>query len=196
MAVAEHPSWARLRAKLAKIKTNMKDFTPANRRVGELVVRSIVRNFHAGGRPKKWKKSMRANLFGGTVLINSGELKRSINPSATKSSVIIGTNKPYAAIQHFGGTITPKSKQYLTIPIGLSRQEQRQGKRAKDFSDTFIARSGAGNLIIFQNVETGIKPLFLLRKSVTIPPRPFMVIQEEDEDEILRQYSNHIELLK
>jgi len=193
--MAEDPSWARLRAKLAKIKTKMKDFTPVNRRVGELVVRSVLRNFRAGGRPK-WKTSMRVQLFGGTVLHSSGELKRSVNFTAHKDSVIIGTNKPYSALQHFGGTITPKSKQYLTIPIGLSRQEQRQGKRAKDFSDTFIAKSGAGNLIIFQNVASGIKPLFLLSKSVTIPPRPFLVIQEEDDDAILREYSKHIGLLK
>jgi len=131
--MAEDPSWARLRAKLTKIKINMSNILPANRKVGVILMRSIMRNFRVGGRPDKWKPSQRAILTGGTTLVKSGQLKRSINPSATRESVIIGTNIEYARKHHYG--------------IGV------------------IAR-------------------------------PFMVIQEEDDVEILEIYSNHIGLLK
>jgi len=83
----------------------------------------------------------------------------------------------YAAIHHFGGTIRPKKKKFLTIPFPGGPADQRVPLRAADFNDTFVAKG-----IIFQDRGENIKPepLFLLRKSVTIPASPYMYAEESD----------------
>jgi hypothetical protein len=69
----------------------------------------------------------------------------------------------YAMIQDKGGTVTAKGK-YLTIPFKGVKGN------ARSFDNTFVSKSKAGNLIIFQNLGKGkIKPLFALKHSVTIP---------------------------
>ena len=49
-----------------------------------------------------------------------GGLMASITRKASKDSVEVGTNKVYAAIHQFGGTITSKSGGYLSFAIGGS----------------------------------------------------------------------------
>jgi hypothetical protein len=45
-------------------------------------------------------------------------------------------------------------------------------KRARDWQNTFVARSRKGNLIIFQKRgRKNIRPLYLLKPEVTIRPR-------------------------
>ena len=49
---------------------------------------------------------------------NRGGLMGSITRRASKDSVEVGTNKVYAAIHQFGGTISSKSGGYLSFAIG------------------------------------------------------------------------------
>jgi hypothetical protein len=85
----------------------------------------------------------------------------------------IGSDLVYAGIQEFGGTIRAKNVKYLAIPLKAALDGRglplRPGPRA--WEHTFVARSRAGNLIIFQKRGTEIIPLYVLRTSVTIPPR-------------------------
>lgn len=73
-------------------------------------------------------------------------------------------NVIYASIQDKGGVIKAK-KQYLTIPFPGVKG------RAGNYGDAFIFKSKKGNLIIAH--KTGkrgkLKPLFVLKKQVTIP---------------------------
>lgn len=46
----------------------------------------------------------------------TGKLGKSLTMLLDSMSVIVGSNLPYAAIQHFGGTIKPKGHPYLAIP--------------------------------------------------------------------------------
>jgi HK97 gp10 family phage protein len=82
---------------------------------------------------------------------------------------VVGTNLVYAAIQEFGGTVKAKNVKYLTIPWdGVTGW-------AKDYKNTFVHESKAGNLIIFQRVSKDeIKPLFTLKDQIEIPPRPYL----------------------
>src|SRR5271165_2171024 len=80
---------------------------------------------------------------------------------------------PYARIQETGGTITAKGGKFLCIPLpaaldgnGLPLQSS-----PRDWPNTFCAQSKAGNLLIFQRRGTSIVPLYVLKTSVTIPPR-------------------------
>lgn len=120
----------------------------------------------------------------------SGKLARSIRKQVKRlgSDVYgyVGTKMYYALVQEEGRVIRAKKKKFLAIPLAGAYENKTVLGRAKDWKDsgmtTFVAKSKAGNLIIFgQPVnkriaeEAGsVVPLFLLRTQVNIPPRPFM----------------------
>jgi hypothetical protein len=72
-----------------------------------------------------------------------------------------------------GGTIKAKTAQYLTIPLPSAMDGRGVALRAKarDWEDTFVAKSRAGNLLIFQKTGASINPLYVLKPSVQIPAR-------------------------
>jgi phage gpG-like protein len=124
----------------------------------------------------------------GTTLVKSGKLLRSIDAKVIDAKTILvtagGPGVPYARIHHEGGIIRPRNSQYLTIPLCA----KAAAGRARDFENTFIAKG-----VIFQSNGEGKKPtaLYLLRKQVTIPARPYMYISEDDREAIgiqLRQW--------
>ena len=70
----------------------------------------------------------------------------------------------FARILEKGGTIIPKRKQWLTIPLGKT-----QGW-ARNYPGAFIIKSKKGNLLIVEKAgKNRLKPLFVLKKSVRIP---------------------------
>lgn len=90
----------------------------------------------------------------------------------------------YARIQHEGGTIRPKRAKFLTIPFPGGPADKRVPLRAADFAhdDTFVAKG-----IIFRTLSRGgrsggeqIEPLFILKRSVTLPARPYMYVEDSD----------------
>tara|TARA_B100001964_G_scaffold178865_1_gene197304 strand:+ start:981 stop:1535 length:555 start_codon:yes stop_codon:yes gene_type:complete len=100
----------------------------------------------------------------------SGTLRSNINTDTRiLGKVVIGRlfvdlkRVPYARIHELGGIIRPKKGKFLTIPFpGIKGF-------ARDFKDTFIAKD-----IIFQKTGSGIRPLFSLKKQVTIPRRSYL----------------------
>lgn len=56
----------------------------------------------------RWKPSLRVQLRGGRTLTKGGHLGDSITSRSSKDVAEWGSNRIYAAIQHFGGTIKPK----------------------------------------------------------------------------------------
>ena len=108
--------------------------------------------------------------------VQTGRLRRSIAtppPKVTPTGVEgeVGTNVVYAAIHEFGGTIRPKTSQYLAIPAKGVKGSPR------DFADTFVreSKTGSGNKVILQGDGSGgVKLLFTLVDEVTIPARPFL----------------------
>ena len=79
----------------------------------------------------------------------------------------------YLKIQETGGTITPKKAQYLTVPLpaAMDGAGVPLKRSAREWDNTFVARSKNGNLLIFQRRGKAVTPLYLLVKKVTIPPR-------------------------
>ena len=120
-------------------------------------VKTIIRNV-SGGIIGKHKK-------GST---KSGELRRSIKykMGGTKNNVrseIGSWGVIYARILERGGTIRPKRVQYLTIPLpGVKGW-------ARNYENAFFIKSKKGNLLLVQSKGKGLKPLFVLKKSVQIP---------------------------
>lgn len=108
---------------------------------------------------------------------DTGNLARRIFPKirfSKKKAITVGSlnvdlrQVPYGRIHEEGGVITPKRAQNLTIPFPGIRGFVR------DFSDTFVQTSKAGNRIVFQNIGNEIRPLFTLKRQVKIPKRPYL----------------------
>lgn len=87
----------------------------------------------------------------------------------------IGTGTSvYGRIQEFGGVIRPKNAKYLTVPLpaALNSDGTPKKKGAREWDNTFVIKSKAGNLLIVQKGIGGdIVPLYVLKSSVTIPAR-------------------------
>jgi len=79
----------------------------------------------------------------------------------------------YARVHEYGATIKVKNAKWLTIPLPAACDSRGVPlkKKAKDWDKTFIKRSKAGNLIIFQKRGRQLVPLYVLKEEVVIPPR-------------------------
>jgi len=66
---------------------------------------------------QRWKPSLRAQLRGGKTLTKDTHLGDSITPSTDGNRAQWGSNRIYAAIHQFGGTITPKNSSALRFQI-------------------------------------------------------------------------------
>jgi len=94
---------------------------------------------------------------------------------------VVGKPAVYAGVQEGmdkkGNTRTSttikKKGPHLTIPLSFAKGKGRRPK-VSDFTGTFTRRSKAGNLIIFQKIAEGIRPLFVLKDQVKVPATPFL----------------------
>ena len=109
---------------------------------------------------------------------------RSVNVKGTTWETltgIIGGNR-YLAIHEYGGTIKSKGK-LMTIPLPAALSSRGTSPPfARQWKNTFVTRSRAGNLIIFQRRGAGVVPLYVLKSEVYIPPR--LGMREEMEDQL------------
>ncbi len=77
------------------------------------------------------------------------------------------------SVHEEGATITAKRAQFLTITMPAARNGRGIPifPRARDWPNTFVQKSKRGNLLIFQKRGASIVPLYLLKRSVKLPPR-------------------------
>ena len=159
-------------ALFGRLQTRMNDLTPAMKVIGEIVRTSVVKNFEVGGRPR-WKPLSPVTLArrkGSKILYRQGPaggLLGSIHYKADKDRVVIGTNKVYAAVHQFGakkgsfGTVTE------TVKAHMRRITQAFGRPVKPHKISVRAHTRQAKL------PWG-----------NIPARPYLMIQEEDWQEI------------
>jgi len=160
---------------LAEIQRRAHTLSPAMNIIGQIVRTSIVRNFEKEGRPEKWKKHSKTTEKrrgkGASILRAESHLMNSIHHKADKNSVVIGTNRIYAAVHQFGAkkgafgtfSVTQQVKEHIRKIKG-KRQKVRAHKRTRKMP-----------------VPWG-----------DIPARPFMMVQKEDWDEIRAALSDYI----
>jgi len=108
----------------------------------------------------------------------TGALFKDLTISGRRKAVItkegietdITSVQVYAGIQETGGTITAKRGK-LTVP--LVPASELAGRRARDIPGLFRITSKAGNIILATKGQTPgtLKPWFVLKDQVTIPPR-------------------------
>lgn len=153
---------------------------------------------------QKWtgktvKKIIR-NLSGPILKTRSAHLRRSITGRTFPGKVIkavVGSGifgrraVKYARIHEFGGKIRPVKAKMLTIPLpGIKG-------RAANYPDSFIIKSKKGNLLIVEKAgKRGIRPLFALKKEVTIPARHWLSRSIDEMKPDLFRSMKPIEILK
>lgn len=118
-------------------------------------------------------------------LRDSGKLLSSITHTVQGERAIIGTNHVAAVTLHNGGTITPKTSRYLAIPLGAETRRfmRTYGATPRTCLDAMKADGYkvwvAKGCILVQKGKAGrVRALFVLKKSVKIPARPFMRLPE------------------
>ena len=101
-------------------------------------------------------------------------LRRPPKVTGTKLNNVEGQWKlPFYAGVHETGKIIVAKGAYLTIPLpaALNRNGTPKKPSARHWDRTFVKKSKKGNLIIFRRDGANIVPLYVLKKSVKIPPR-------------------------
>lgn len=131
-----------------------------------------------------WKAGTTRNSLslrsGGGVRSIRNSIKLMSGKSYNRTGGSISTGK--MTIHETGGTITPKRSQYLTIPtdFALDSRGVPIKQSARQWENTFVRTSKAGNLLIFQKRGKDIVPLYVLKKSVRLRPRLGMAKTFED----------------
>lgn len=79
----------------------------------------------------------------------------------------------YMALQETGGTMTPQSSQFLTIPLpaAMDGSGVPLRERAGDWDRTFVNRGPSGKLLIWRRDGDQVVPLYVLEEEVTVKPR-------------------------
>ena len=91
--------------------------------LGEGVRESTLERFKEGRAPdgRRWKTSIRAATTGGKTLIDSSQLRNSIQVTADASGFAVGTNAKHAATHQFGDqgrTIRARKAKNLRFQVG------------------------------------------------------------------------------
>lgn len=115
--------------------------------------------------------------------VRTGSLARSFNATFIGKrdggfSAGVYSDLVYAGVQEVGGTIYPKRK-YLAIPLPSANIPI--GKWPRHFTDLFLIKSKAGNLILAQKGGKGkIRPMFVLKQQVYVPPKGYIEQSAEE----------------
>ncbi len=102
-----------VKKELARLVGRVQDRRPLMRKIAGIMHDAVEENFEQEGRPK-WKPSKRAMKQSGKTLQDTGQMAKSVTEEYDNDSALVGTNKKYAAIQHFGGKAGRGKK--VTIP--------------------------------------------------------------------------------
>jgi phage virion morphogenesis protein len=103
---------SRLQEALRRVEWAVGDLAPLMRGVAAELAAVTEENFQEQGRPD-WEplsavttaRREAAGTWPGQMLqVSAGGLAASITTQATDSSALVGSNKPYAAMMHFGGS--------------------------------------------------------------------------------------------
>jgi len=182
-----------IQEKLKKVK----DIKLVLRKIAEFVKGFTIRLFNEQKDPygKAWKPLAfnTKRKASSKILIDTGLLRSSIKSEVINDNTIrLGSYVIYAPTHQFGAKITAKRRKFLTIPITTeSRYISLENIKARYYS-TFIRKN-----VIFGQKTKGSKPiaLFILKREVEIPARPFLPYKELPEswkEFILKQLEKHI----
>ena len=166
------------------------DLRPLMKTVSALMLTSVLENFRDQGRPRwvdlaestKKQRAKEGHWPGNILDIHAGGLKSSIQAESDNNSAVVGSNKVYAAIQHFGGTIPIKARHGV-----LRLRTDSKGRLLRQNADNNLAVIASGRHKRFIEVEYKSG-----KYAITIPARPFLVLDDNCKKEILEAVKNHL----
>ena len=161
-----------LKRKLERAIRRGHDFTPALEEIGEQMVASITTNFLVGGRPEKWPPLSLATLFarvGGVKRAFKAKFHKrreySVDGLKERARSVMTAAKPLIDTGRLMKSITYKLRGRHGVAVGTNV--------VYGAIHQFGGKAGRGH-------------------SVTIPARPFLVVQDEDLQEIGEILKRHI----
>lgn len=182
---------------------------PTMRRVSKYLVSSAVRKI-SGNIPPENAPLTQEVKQGNKTLRDNGQLMASIAPQNGKDWAAAQTNKKQAKILQEGGTITAKGKS-LAIPASYQTRllmrrynaqkpwELIEAMKADGYSVFRLKKEGGGstNILLAKKKRGEPFALFILKKSVKIPARPFLYLDEADEKFVTNEVRKSVrEILK
>lgn len=144
------------RAALKQAARHLSKPEKALKECGLVLLRSVAKNFKAGGRPMRWHPSKRALAEGGKTLLDTARLKNSMTMRVLGKVLTVGTNVKYARIHQLGG----KLDKNVTV-----RQHYRNITKA-------FGRPIEGRKVLIKQHSR--------QQDMYIPARPFLMIQPGD----------------
>lgn len=198
-----------VRRLLDVIQAKSRNMKPAFRIIGETIKASVERSFEIGGRPDKWarlrqvtiKERLEKRKWPGQILVRSGALKRSINYRAESDHAVVGSTSKYAAVHQFGA----KKGSFGTFTVHVAGKFRKVGKagrsgatlyedsgysrkKGKRFKKSGSAGRSGGTLYEYSESPGRVRVRAHYRRVKMpwgdIPARPFLVIQDEDYEDI------------
>lgn len=182
---------------------------PTMRRVSKYLVSSAVRKINGNIPPENAPLTQEVKQ-GNKTLRDNGQLMASIAPQNGKDWAAAQTNKKQAKILQEGGTVTAKGKS-LAIPASYQTRlllrrynaqkprELIEAMKADGYSVFRLKKEGGGstNILLAKKKRGEPFALFILKKSVKIPARPFLYLDEADEEFVTNEIRKSVrEILK
>lgn len=174
------------------IINNLKDkFTPNQQlmtSIAEEMKASVENNFATQGngswpalQPSTIKQKEKKG-FARSMLRAQDFLYKSIHSSSTENSAIVSTNKPYAAIHQFGGTISIAARTRTLF-------------HRTDAKGNLLTQKSNDKLLVFAKASHKRKAAYTFGQknyNITIPPRPFMVLTDKYTNNIINIIRQHV----
>ena len=170
---------------------NFKNLSGFYRKGSRYMVSSVQKRINAGVLPQNAPLTV-AVKQGSKTLRDSGKLLASITSRHTSELGAVGTNHVAARINQFGGTIKAKNR-WLLIPASKEtrKMQRKYGFRPKDciegmeragYTIRWVAAKGSG-MVVTATTKGKRKTfvLFVAKRSVKIPARPFLKIDTNDQ---------------
>ena len=152
--------WEKLRQKLESLPGGLQKMTRTRgRMIGMLLLGEIKRQIIRKSRNRTGE------------LTASWRMDPVVEWQGKDLRIVLGSTSVYSRIQEMGGTIYPKSGQYLTVPLRSYRKGTIPPARELWRSGKTFIRNG----VIYEKLGTGgkgnanqIRPLYVLRRQVTL----------------------------
>lgn len=157
--------------------------------------RRLVSNFRLLG--QKFQRLIVGDLLTGAVLnrrTGAGQratFYRVEENDETGVSLTVGSDlgkAPYMRAQALGATITPKRGRFLAIPLAAARTgngvarfsagDLQRDPEALGYDGSFVRRGPSGSPIVFGVIGKKFVPLFVLKTSVTLPARNYLLVAQ------------------
>lgn len=176
---------------IRQLSENLKPekFEPVMRKISKYLVSSAVKKIDRGISPANAPLTQ-AVKQGNKTLYDNGQLIPSIAPQNGNDWAAAQTNLKYAHIQQKGGTITGKKKG-LWLPAGARTRTLSRQYNSRTAGELISSMRSAGysffrvKNVFFAKPKKGKPfPLFVIKRSVKIPARPFLFIDDADAEYI------------